>query len=393
MGLNVLLNFLAEVSGNSAGKQGESRVSSASQLSYYIVGGVLALLILGLDLMLPLGVAAGVPYLFLVLMAWKIPDKKFLYFAAITGTILTMIGLALSPSGGEMWKVLANRFLALTVVWGSAILGVIHKKQEEELTQTNRRFKEEIIQRAQAEENLKKSENQLRELCSHMESLREEERFRVAREIHDELGQVLTAVKLEIAVLRDNLPEDTEDIMKVRENIASLLSHADNAIQTVKKISGELRPFVLDNLGLREAIEWEVEKFEQRTKIQCSLVLDFDDQVLESDRAITIFRIFQETLTNVIRHAQASRVNILLKEHDGEIRMAITDDGCGVTEDQIASKEAFGLIGMRERAFAWGGDFSIKGESGRGTEVRVRIPLPTKSAIDDHADHSVFNHS
>jgi len=361
---------------------------SPSQNWYYFCWGVLALAILGFDLMLPLGVAAGVPYMFLVLLAWKASNNKFLLIAAITGTLFTLAGWVWSPSGGEMWKVLANRLLALVAIWGCAFLIYRYKNQERELARTTARYKEENVQRARAEENLKKSESQLRELCSHMESVREEERLRVAREIHDELGQVLTTVKLEIAVLRDSLPAD---ILKTQKNLEDVLAHADHAIQTVKKISSELRPFVLDNLGLREAVEHEVEKFEQRTRIPCDLILELDDQSLELNRAIAIFRIFQETLTNVIRHAQASRMSVSLKHEEGVVRMTITDDGRGITRDQIASKEAFGLIGMRERALAWGGEFSIHGLPGGGTEVKVLIPAPREPAAAEPSASTLMN--
>lgn len=371
MGLKVLLSFLSEFSGNDTLSM-DRPPSALTQKFHIIIGGLLAFMILWLDLALPLGVAAGVPYLFLVLLAWWAPNKKFFYYAAVAGTILTLIGLAFSPAGGEMWKVLSNRFLALVVIWGTAFLGVVYKSQTEELASTNEKFKEEIRQRKRAEENLKNSESRLRELCAHMETVRENERFRVAREIHDELGQVLTTLKLEIAVLEDGLPKDSD---QAQRNVASLLTHTDSAIQTVKKISGELRPFALDNLGLLEGMQWEIEKFEKRTNIKCELDLGFDDSHLALDLSITIFRIFQEALTNVIRYAEADKLSLTLKEEKRCIHLVIVDNGKGIPEHRIRAKDAFGLMGMRERAHAWGGEFTIKGTPGKGTEIRVHIPL------------------
>ena len=371
MGLKVLPSFFLEVSANN--KTGKVRPSALlAQKFHIIIGGLLAFAILWIDLLLPLGVAAGVPYLFLVLLAWWAPHKKFFYLAAFAGTVLTLLGLALSPSGGEMWKVLSNRCLALVVIWGTAFLGVAYKKQAEELEKINEKLREEILQRKLAEENLKDSEKQLRELCAHLESVREEERFRVAREIHDELGQVLTTLKLEVSLLEDSLPKDSE---LERGILSSILSHANSAIQTVKKISGELRPFTLDNLGLLEAVEWEVKQFEKRTKIQCELHLDYDDGNLELDQAITVFRIFQEALTNVVRHANGSKMRLSLTEEGGCLVLAIVDNGKGISEHQINAKDSFGLIGMRERAYGWGGEIFIRGASGKGTEVVVNIPL------------------
>lgn len=518
MGLKVLPGFFSRVSRRNPLSENSFSVQSIQNFPLTL-GGLLAIAILWLDLILPLGVAAGVPYLFLVLLAWWAPHKKYFYIAALTGTILTFFGLAFSPSGGEMWKVLSNRFLALVVIWGTAFLGVVYKSQTEELEETNDKFKEEIIERQRAshaleeselrfrqlaenieevfwivspdfsqmiyispgfekiwgksiqsvyerpeswfdpihpedrdrarslltsreplkskleleyrivqpdgsirwvrslsfpvqspegetyriagiaediteakrvEENLKMSENQLRELCAHLESVREEERFRVAREIHDELGQVLTTLKLEISLLGETLPKDSE---QVRENLPSLLSHADSAIQTVKKISGELRPFILDNLGLLDAIEWEVGKFEKRTGIQCETHLDCDDRHLELDRAITIFRIFQETLTNIVRHADATRMSLTIKEENGCIKMAIVDNGNGISERDITAKDAFGLIGMRERAYAWGGETSIRGTAGKGTEVVVHIPLENNQTEENPIGDKISNPS
>ncbi|MBT3184126.1 MAG: sensor histidine kinase [Nitrospina sp.] len=334
-----------------------------TQKFHILTGGLLAFVIFWIDLLLPLGVAAGVPYLFLVLLAWWAPHKKFFYLAAFAGTVLTLLGLALSPSGGEMWKVLSNRCLALAVIWGTAFLGVAYKKQAEEIEKTTAQ--------------VKASEKQLRELCAHLESVREEERLRVAREIHDELGQVLTTLKLEISLLEEGLPKDSE---LEPEIFPSILSHIDGAIQTVKKVSGELRPFILDNLGILEAVEWEMRQFEKRTRIQCELHLDYDDSKLELDKAVTVFRIFQETLTNIVRHANASKVSLSLTQESGCLVLTIVDNGKGVSERQINAKDSFGLIGMRERAYVWGGEIFIKGTSGKGTEVVVHIPLENASA-------------
>ncbi len=387
MGWKVPLSFLSEFS-ESATLSGNRSPIVSTQKRHLVIGGLLAFIILWLDLALPLGIAAGVPYLFLVLLAWWAPNKKFFYYAAVTGTVLTLIGLAFSPAGGETWKVLSNRFLALIVIWGSAIMGVIYKTQAEDLEQANTKLIEENRQRKQVEEDLKHSESQLRELCVHLETVREEERFRVAREIHDELGQVLTTLKLEVALLRDSLPKNSKVVQDI---MPSILNHTDSTIQTVKRISGELRPSALDNLGLVNAVEFEIEQFEKRTKIQCDLNLDFEDSDLPLEKAVTLFRIFQEALTNIVRHAEASQLSLSLTEEEGCVVLAIVDNGKGIPERRITAKDAFGLMGMRERAYGWGGKIFIRRAPGKGTEVVVRLPLALDPSLDKSITERILN--
>jgi signal transduction histidine kinase len=230
----------------------------------------------------------------------------------------------------------------------------------------------DITQRKESEENLRKSREKLRNLAAHLHSVREEERKSIAREIHDELAQALTALKMDLFWLNKRLPEDRCSLL---EKITSMSGLIDTTISSVQRISSELRPGLLDDLGLKAAIEWQVEEFRNRTGIGCELNIDGEYDALDGDRAITIFRIFQEALTNVMRHAKASRVDISLFEKNGNIHMEINDDGRGVTEKAISDSRAFGLIGMRERAYHWGGKVQIRGTGDKGTSVKVSIPL------------------
>jgi len=230
----------------------------------------------------------------------------------------------------------------------------------------------DITDRILAEEELQNSREQLRNLSTYLESVREQERTVIAREIHDELAQALTAFKMDLSWLDNRLPQDQKPLSAKTKSMHSLI---DTTIKTVKRISAELRPGILDDLGLVAAIEWQAEEFQDRTGIPCHVTSDFVDMVVDHDRSTAIFRIFQETLTNVARHARATRVRVSLKEKKGVLTLSVRDNGIGITEKQIADSKAFGLIGMRERVHPWGGKVSIKGEGGKGTRVNVSVPV------------------
>jgi PAS domain S-box-containing protein len=227
-------------------------------------------------------------------------------------------------------------------------------------------------ERRRAEEQLQQSQHRLRSLTARLESVREDERIRIAREIHDELGQALTGVKLELSLLHDQMPEGRPSLLATLESIAKLV---DTTIQSVRRIATELRPVVLDQLGLIPAIEWQAREFQSRTGIQCTLDIYLRSVSLSQAGSTAMFRIFQEILTNVARHARASTVNITLQEQAGTLVLEVRDNGRGVTDAELADPKSLGLVGMRERALLLGGETTIKGTPAKGTTVKVRIPL------------------
>ncbi len=229
----------------------------------------------------------------------------------------------------------------------------------------------DITRRKWAEEELQRSCIQLRELAARLESVREEERARVAREIHDELGQALTAIKIDLASLIRSLRPDQEEELEKAESILRLV---DQTILSVRRIATELRPSILDDLGLVAAIDWEAEEFEARTGTKCRLDLPDDDIVIDPKRTTAIFRIFQETLTNITRHAEATRVDVRLGREDGDIVLEVSDNGRGIDQERLSTGRSFGILGMQERALLLGGEFTISGAPGKGTIVRLRIP-------------------
>jgi len=229
----------------------------------------------------------------------------------------------------------------------------------------------DITDHKQSEEQLRTSREQLRELSRHLESVREEDRTSVAREVHDELGQMLTALKIDLSWLTKRLPKEQGSLFDKAKAMGELL---DEAIQTVKRISVALRPRVLDDLGLTAAIEWQVQEFEKRTGIKVEFTSSPKDIVLDRERSTAIFRIFQEALTNIVIHAHATKVRVSLKQDAHKVVLGIKDNGKGIEREQLSDPKALGLIGMRERAWSWGGEVKVSGTPGAGTRVIVSIP-------------------
>ena len=230
----------------------------------------------------------------------------------------------------------------------------------------------DITERKLAESAIKKSEEQLRNLTAYLQKVGEIERMSIAREIHDELGEGLTVLKLDLSWLRKRLPDDQISLRAKADAMSQLI---DRTIQTVKKISTNLRPGLLDDLGLAAAIEWQAEDFQKRTGIKCKVKIDPADINFDRDRNTAIFRIFQETLTNVARHAHATEVNVSLRQRDSQIELNVRDNGRGITEEELTNSKSFGLIGIRERVKIFGGKNIMKGIPGKGTTLTVRIPV------------------
>ncbi len=239
---------------------------------------------------------------------------------------------------------------------------------------------EDITERRQAGEELEKSRQQLRNLSTHIELTREKERTNIAREIHDELGQTLTALKIDLSWLNKRLPKEQEAQIKKTVEMSNLI---DTTIQMVKRISTELRPGVLDDLGLTAAIEWQAQEFQERTGINCEAIIKAGDIDIDREMATVVFRIFQEALTNVARHANATRVRVSLKESARQLVLQVRDNGKGITEQQIVHPTSLGLMGIRERVRSWNGSVKINGIPGRGTTIKISIPLGSKEGQDD----------
>jgi PAS domain S-box-containing protein len=223
-----------------------------------------------------------------------------------------------------------------------------------------------------AEQELRASSEQLRRLAAHLLTVREEEQARISRAVHDELGQSLTAVKLDLAWLARRLPRENGEML---ERIRSTRRLAESLIRDVRRISTELRPGILD-LGLVAAVEWQVQEFQARTGIPCSHRL-LTREAFASDVSTALFRILQETLTNIARHAKATRAEVVLQKQRDRLVLWIRDNGRGFDLADSSLSKSLGLLGMRERAAILGGQVNISSAPGKGTTVTAWIPFPS----------------
>ncbi len=250
------------------------------------------------------------------------------------------------------------------------------KRQAQQLQQANCSLEREVAERVDTERQLRESHAQLRLLAGHLQSAREEERVRIAREIHDELGQTLTALKMELNVLRHRLANGgaampAAELGARLDDINGLLG---NSIKAVRGVVNNLRPEYLEEVGLRSAMEWHLQEYQGRTQITCRFNSNVDQVDLDHDCSMAVFRIFQESLTNVARHADASQVDINLKEEAQRLLLCVRDNGKGIRPGDMNTGKTFGILGMQERAHLFGGTVQIEGAQGRGTTVTVNIP-------------------
>jgi PAS domain S-box-containing protein len=233
-------------------------------------------------------------------------------------------------------------------------------------------FFTDVTREVEAQEELRATNEQLRALAVRVDAVREEERRDISREIHDQIGQALTALKLDVGWLRNHLgaavPPAVDERMRAMDKLA------DQTIETARRLSAMLRPAILDDLGLAAAIAWQASDFQQRTGVGCDVALPKDGPAVAPGIGLSLFRIVQEALTNVTRHAQASHVHIGLSVDTQNTVLTVADDGRGVSADELERPTSLGIIGIRERALAVGGDVTFSGVAGRGTTLTVRVP-------------------
>lgn len=292
----------------------------------------------------------------------KYPDIPFIF---VTGTLGEEVVIEMLKSGATDY-VLKTRL--------SRLVPAVQRALREARERADRR---------RAEERLKESHEQLRALSMYLQHVREDERIRISRQVHDELGQALTGLKMDLYWLSSRLPKQ---LRAVRDKTKTMSAHIDSTIQTVRQISTELRPGILDDLGLVPAIEWQASEFQKRTGIKCEVVSELAEGILDEELNTAFFRIFQESLTNVARHASATRVDVRLWEEDGTLCMDVNDNGRGISDAEISNTRSLGLLGMRERAALLKGELTVSGSPGRGTTVSVRIPRERSTETMNHED-------
>jgi PAS domain S-box-containing protein len=239
---------------------------------------------------------------------------------------------------------------------------------------------QDITDRKEYEAEILRSRETLRELSARLEAVREEERARIAREVHDELGSALTAIKMDVAQLRSALNKlDPVDARLPLAHAESAVTLIDSTMHTVRRIATELRPAVLDDFGLVAAIDSHLNEFEHRTGISCRLHVAPGSTGINNNISTNLFRILQEILTNIIRHAKATRLEVRLSQEAGQVLLSVRDDGRGIAAEDLLRREALGILGMRERLELLGGSLNIEGVPGRGTLVEARLPLAAQN--------------
>jgi len=232
-----------------------------------------------------------------------------------------------------------------------------------------------------AEKRIKATSEQLRALSARLHLAKEEEDIRVAREIHDEMGSTLTSLRWELERMDKSIAEanDCAQLQDLSPRIKDMMRLTDLTINTMRRVASELRPSILDDLGLVAAIEWQADQFQERTGILCRCDCSSDCFPFDPEQSTAIFRIFQEALTNVMRHANATAVAVSLQEESGEFVLTISDNGRGITKNEKSATLSLGILGMRERAHLIGAKLDINGLEAKGTVISVRLPLPTSA--------------
>jgi PAS domain S-box-containing protein len=230
----------------------------------------------------------------------------------------------------------------------------------------------DITERKRIEQELKHSRDTLRNLSMHISKVREKERAKIAMNLHDDLGQKLTALNIDLGWQKEKLSGSQPEVLDKFNEMENLLM---DSLNSIRLISTELRPSILDNLGLIEAVKWQLEEFKKLTGIHYEMTISPEEFMLSPDISIIIFRIVQEILTNITRHANATSVRIELSKNEKAFRLSAIDDGRGIKRDEIDDPKSFGIIGMRERVRSYGGSFRIKGTEGKGTKILIKIPI------------------
>jgi signal transduction histidine kinase len=318
-----------------------------------------------IDIQVELGVGTYMLYIPALALAARLPGRRFVVALSIAATALSVLGYLASPVGGEVWKATVNSVLGVCAIWMTTAILVQHERMSSD--------RDRAIARADATEResvTRQHESRASSLA--LEAAEESERARMAREVHDALGQPLAALKFDMDWLSARL-ETSDDSM--RHRVEEMHALVGNTIETVRRLATELRPSILDDVGLLAAIRSHTAAFTKRTGIRCELNIPSEEPSWSRDRYTTVFRILQEALTNVLRHAGATCVEVDLEERGQDIHLVVRDDGRGLGRTDAPGSQTLGLRGMHERARLHGGAIEVR-NTGRegGTTVSLQLP-------------------
>lgn len=350
---------------------------------------IFATILLGLmgllDFLLGVEISVAIFYLIPIsLAAWFLGRNYGSVFAFLSAVIWLeneLMGIERYTNHAiPYWNAIVRFGFFMIIVYLLSELRSLHSSMEQMIKIRTNALTVEIQEREKAEVELKNKTDKLSQLTTRLQTIREEENAVISRELHDELGQTLTAMKIEVMWMSKKLMNDPA----VFDKLYQLSNIIDDTIKTIRKISTRLRPRLLDQLGFLPAIEWQLKDFQSRTGISCSLHVDdenFDFNVIDST---ALFRIFQESITNIARHAKANSVEINIETLHGEsLKMSIKDNGKGLCENSQEKEQSLGIIGMKERALILGGNLDVKSVPGGGTEVFLEVPVNKLSLVND----------
>ncbi len=317
-----------------------------------------------------------IPITFLV---WSTNKTYGIYLALLSSIVWLLVdklaGKHLSSDIVQFWNALVRFGFFIIVVYLISLLKKSNTKLEEKVKERTAALSSEILEREKAEDELKAITEKLRLLTTRIQTIKEEENAVIAREIHDELGQALTAIKIDAAWLAKRYSNDSSIV----EGLLNISGTVDDTIKTVRKISTRLRPRLLDELGLIPAVEWQIKEYQKKTGIKYDFIKPEEEFKLNGYTSTAMFRIFQEALTNISRHAEADYVCIkILNSEPRELQMIIRDNGIGLPKDYMTKNYSLGIVGMTERTNTLGGHFEIKNAPEGGTQIVVKVPLQEK---------------
>lgn len=295
------------------------------------------------------------------LEALKVIKEKnpYIAFILVTGTVSEEFAVRIIQQGADDYILKTNL---------TRLPSAIHKAVESKNTQREKQ---------QAQNEMMDLNEQLRHLAAHLNNVREEEQLRIAREIHDELGQMLTSIKMDIS-LADKKME--QSVPEAKEYLRQSMEIVDDLVKAIRRIASELRPAILDDLGLVAALEWQSREFEKLHKISCTFSSPSPDIQPSTNLVNGLYRIYQEALTNIARHAGASQVTSMIRRQGAEIILTVSDNGKGFNTEEAKNKKTLGLLGMKERALMMNGSLEIDSSPGRGTIIIVTVPMETFDA-------------
>lgn len=313
-------------------------------------------------------IAVGVPTA-AVVGPLRAEFRRDLAGGALIVVILISVAAVMSRAIGRPIDALAHA--ATSVAHGG--YGKVTVEGPREVSMLAEAFNKMVENRSRVEHEMLESERTLKALSDRLLVVQEQERTHIAREIHDDLGQALTALKMDVIGLMERTNDTSAAGAAIRKRVLTTL---DATVNSVQRIAAELRPSILDDLGLAAAIESEAQSFEERTGIECEVSLPAEGRTVSNVVATAVYRIIQEALTNVARHSNAARVELRVRFRDSDVVVEVRDDGRGITSQEVGSARSLGLIGIRERAELVGGTARFEGIAGRGTIVSIRIPMP-----------------